>query len=531
MVVAHEMRVLVCDPVAKDGIEFLQRHAGVDLKIGLKPDELIRLIPNYDALVVRSETRVTAQVVQAGTRLQVIGRAGVGVDNIDLAAATMRGIVVVNAPTGNNIAAAEHTMGMMLAVARNIPHAHASVAGGSWERSRFMGVELRGKILGIVGLGKIGTEVARRAQGMEMRLLAFDPYLSADHARRLGIEATGLDELIRQSDFITVHVPLTAQTRGIIGAEQFREMKPSVRLINCARGGIIDEAALVDALDRGLVAGAALDVFSTEPLPAEHPLRNHPKVVLTPHLGGSTYEAQVGVALDVAEQIVSVLNGGSARYAVNAPVILPEAASILLPYMELVGKLGSIATQLSEGQLRGIEVTYAGEISGFDTSPLQAMAIKGLLQPVMAEPLNLVNAPAIAKSRGLNVAERKTGGVANYSNLVTIQLDTEESSHVVAGTLMFGEPHLVRVDEYWLDVALTGGHMLFSYHRDRPGMIGHVGTVLGSADVNISFMAVGRLAPRGEALMAIGVDAPAPAEAVERLLAVPDIYAIRSVTI
>jgi D-3-phosphoglycerate dehydrogenase / 2-oxoglutarate reductase len=525
------MRVLVSDPVADDGVEYLRQHAGVDVKTGLKPDELIHIIPEYDALVVRSETKVTAQVIEAGTRLQVIGRAGVGIDNIDVAAATRRGIVVVNAPTGNNIAAAEHTIGMMLAVARNIPQAHASVKGGAWQRSRYMGVELRNKVLGIVGLGKIGTEVARRAQALEMQVIAYDPYLSAEHARRLGIEAVELENLIPRADFITVHVPLTAQTRGIIGPEQLKRMKPSARLVNCARGGIIDESALVEALDRGLIAGAALDVFTQEPLPADSPLLRSEKIVVTPHLGGSTHEAQVGVAMDVAEQIVAVLNGQSARYAVNAPVIKPEAASTLLPYMELISKLGSIATQLSEGQLRGIEVTYAGEISSFDTTPLQVMAIKGLLQPVLDEPLNLVNAPVIAKSRGLNVAQRKTGEVANYSNLITIQLDTERSSHIVAGSLLFGEPHLVRVDKYWLDVALTGGHMLFSYHRDRPGMIGHVGTVLGAADVNISFMAVGRLAPRGEALMAIGVDEPVRPEAVERLLAVPDIYAVRTVSI
>ncbi len=525
------MRILVTDPVAEDGVEYLRRHAQVDQKIGMKPDELVRIIPDYDALVVRSETKVTAKVIEAGSRLQVIGRAGVGIDNIDVAAATRRGIVVVNAPTGNNIAAAEHTIGMMLAVARNIPQAHSSLKGGAWQRSRFMGVELRDKVLGVVGLGRIGTEVARRAQALEMRVIAFDPYLSAERAAKMGVEAVSLDDLLARSDFITFHVPLTPQTRGLIGPEQFRRMKPSARLVNCARGGVIDEAALIEALDKGLVAGAALDVFSAEPLPSDHPLLRHERVVVTPHLAGSTQEAQVGVAIDVAEQIVEVLNGRSARYAVNAPVIMPEAARVLLPYMDLVGRLASIATQLSEGQLRSVEVTYAGEIANYDTAPLQSMAIKGLLQPVLDEPINLVNAPVIARSRGLNIAERKTSEVANYSNLVTIMVETDRGSHAVAGTLLFSEPRLVRVDKYWLDVALTGGQMLFSYHRDRPGMIGHVGTVLGAADVNISFMAVGRLAPRGEALMAIGVDEPVAPEVVARLLSVPDIYAVRAVSI
>jgi len=525
------MRVLVCDPVAEDGIAYLRERAHVDVRTGLSPEELTRIIPHYDALVVRSETKVTAEVIEAGKRLQVIGRAGVGIDNIDVAAATRRGIVVVNAPTGNNIAAAEHTIGMMLALARCIPQAHASLRAGEWKRSRFMGVELRGKTLGVVGLGKIGTEVARRALGLEMAVIAYDPYLSVEHAARLGVEATGLNDLLARADFVTFHVPLTPQTRGLIGAEQLRRMKRTARLINCARGGIVDEAALLEALDSGTIAGAALDVFAQEPPPADSPLLHHDKVVVTPHLAGSTIEAQVEVALDVAEQIIAVLEGRSARYAVNAPVIPPEAMSVLGPYMELAAKLGSLATQIAEGQLRSIEVTYAGEIAELDTSPLKAMIIKGLMSPILAEEINLVNAPVIARSRGLNVMERKTAQVNNYSNLVTVQVDTDRSSHVVAGTTLLGEPHLVRVDRYWVDVVLAGGVMLFSYHRDRPGMIGHVGTVLGSADVNISFMAVGRLAPKGEALMVIGVDDPVGPDLVEKLLAVPDIHAIRTVKI
>ncbi len=525
------MRVLVSDPVAEDGVEYLRQHAEVDLKVGVKPEELIRIIPQYDALVVRSETKVTAEVIEKASRLQVIGRAGVGVDNIDVAAATRRGIVVVNAPTGNNIAAAEHTVGMMLALARHIPQAYISLRSGEWKRSRFMGVELRDKLLGVVGLGRIGTEVARRAQGLEMRVIAYDPYLSAEHAQKLGIEAVELDDLLQRADFVTLHVPLTPQTRGLIGTEQLRRMKPSARLINCARGGIVDEAALLEALDQGVIAGAALDVFVQEPLPADSPLLRHDRVVATPHLAGSTAEAQVGVALDVAEQIVEVLQGRSARYAVNAPVILPEAMSVLGPYMDLTAKLGSLVTQLSEGQLRSIEVTYAGELAELDTAPLKAMVIKGLLQPILAEEINLVNAPVIARARGLNVVERKTGQVNSYSNLITIQLDTDRSTHVVAGTTVLGEPHLVRVDQYWVDVVLAGGSMLFSYHRDRPGMIGHVGTALGNANVNISFMAVGRLAPKGEAVMVIGVDDPVGPELVEKLLAVPDIHAIRAVKI
>lgn len=525
------MRVLISDPVAEGGIEHLRHHFQVDLKTGMKPEELLQIIPEYDALVVRSETKVTTDVIEAGQRLRVIGRAGVGVDNIDVAAATRRGIVVLNAPTGNNIAATEHTIGMMLAVARHIPQACASVKAGLWQRSRFMGVELRGKVLGVVGLGKIGTEVARRAQGMEMKVIAYDPYLSAEHAQRLGIEAVSLDELLPRADFITFHVPLTPQTKGMIGAQQLRRMKPTVRLVNCARGGIIDESALLEALEQGVIAGAALDVFTREPIPVDHPLLKQERLVVTPHLGGSTVEAQEGVSIDVAEQIVAVLHGKPARYAVNAPVILPETMAVLEPYMKLVSKLGSMATQLAEGQLCSVEVTYAGEMAELDTTPLRAMVIKGLLQPILAEEINLVNAPIIAKSRGLKVVERKTSQAGTYSNLITLQIDTACSTHVVAGTVLFGEPHLVRVDKYWVDVALAGGQMVFSYHRDRPGMIGHVGTLLGAANVNISFMAVGRLAPKGEALMVIGVDDPVGPELVKKLLAVPDIHAVRTVTI
>ena len=525
------MRVLVSDSVAKNGVDYLRQHAEVDVKTGMKPEELLRVIPEYDALVVRSETKVTAQVIEAGTRLRVIGRAGVGVDNIDVPAATRRGIVVVNAPTGNNVAAAEHTIALMLSVARHVPQACASVKSGVWQRSKFTGVELRGKTLGIVGLGKIGTEVARRAQGLEMRVIAYDPYLSLEHAQRLGVEAVQLDGLLERADFVTFHVPMTTQTRGMIGIEQLRRMKPTARLVNCARGGIVDENALLEALDQGLIAGAALDVFTQEPLPADHPLLRHEKLVLTPHLGGSTVEAQEGVALDVAEQVVAVLSGQPARYAVNAPVILPEAMAVLGPYMELASMLGSMATQLAEGQLQSVEVTYAGEIAELDTAPLKAMVIKGLLQPVLDEEINLVNAPVIARSRGLSVTERKTGQVQNYQNLVSIQLDAARSSRVVAGTVLSGQPHLVQVDKYWVDVALASGQMIFSYHRDRPGMIGHVGTLLGAANVNISFMAVGRLAPKGEALMVIGVDEPVEPDLVERLLAVPDIHAIRTVRV
>jgi D-3-phosphoglycerate dehydrogenase len=525
---AATRRVLITDPIAPDGVAYLRQHATVEVRPGLTPAELLEIIGDYTALVVRSETKVTRQVIEAARQLRVIGRAGVGVDNIDVDAATSRGIVVVNAPAGNTVAVAEHTIGLLLAVARRIPQAHASLRRGEWQRSRFIGTEVRNKVLGIVGLGRIGREVARRAQGLEMRVIAFDPYVSADHARRVGVELTDLPTLLRTADFVSIHTPATAQTQGLIGAAELALLKPTAYVINCARGGIVDETALLQALQEGRIAGAALDVFAKEP-PGEHPLLQLDNVVATPHLGASTQEAQVSVALEVAEQVIAVLDGRPAPYAVNAPIVLPETLAVLEPYLRLCETLGQLATQLAEGQLESVEVTYSGEIAEYDTAALQATVIRGLLAPISEERVNIVNAPMIARRRGLKVAERKTTVAENYTNLVTVTLRTDRGERAVTGTVMNGEPHIVRIDGYWVDLVPRGDFVLLSRHIDRPGIIGKVGTLLGEADINISSMQVGRLRPRGQALMALTVDEPIPPEVLERIRAVADIEQVRVV--
>ncbi|MBI2864528.1 MAG: phosphoglycerate dehydrogenase [Chloroflexi bacterium] len=516
------MKVLITDPIAADGVEMLKSKVAVDEKIGIKPAELISIIDQYDALVVRSETKVTAEVIDAGTNLKVIGRAGVGVDNIDVDAATRRGIAVVNAPTSNNIAAAEHTIALMLSLARHIPIAHGSLKAGQWQRSKFVGVEVRNKTLGVIGLGKVGTEVAKRAQGLEMKVIAFDPFVAPDRARKLGIEMLGLDELLQQSDFVTVHTPLTQGTRGLITERELALMKPSARIINCARGGIVNEEALFKTLEDGKLSGAAIDVFSVEPA-VDNILLKSDKVVVTPHLGASTAEAQVGVALDVAEQIIAVLNGQSAKYAVNVPLIPPETLSVLTPYMRLAELLGGLGTQLAEGQLGNIGVMYNGDIANYDTGLLKAGLIKGLLEPVSEEVVNLVNANVIANSRGLHIIEQKGTTCENYTSLVTLKITTSSGVSTVAGTVMRGEPHIVQVDGYWLDVVPSEPYLLFSHHRDRPGIIGAVGTLLGRADINISFMQLGRMRSRGPALMVLGLDEEIPEEQRKGILAIPDI--------
>ena len=427
-------RVLVADPIAIEGIELLRSAADVDVRTGQAQDSLVAAIGDYDALVVRSETRVTRAVIEAGARLQVIGRAGVGVDNIDLEAATERGMIVVNAPQGNTVAAAEHTIALLLALARHVPQADASMRAGKWNRKSFVGTEVRGKALGIIGLGKIGSEVARRAAAMEMRILGFDPFVPVERARALGVESVDFEQLIMLSDFITVHPPLTGATQGMISAAEIARMKPGVRLINVARGGIIDEAELVAAVAAGTVAGAAVDVYTTEP-PVNNPLVDaaDPRIIITPHLGASTAEAQERVAVDVAEQIVDVLSGRPARYAVNAPLLPPETLKVVGPYMAVAELLGRMATQLVTGNLKSIEIEYFGEIAEHDTTPLRASVIRGLLRPISEENVNIVNANLVAQSRGWDIEERKRTSHEVYLNLVNVRVVTSEAEVTVGG--------------------------------------------------------------------------------------------------
>ena len=418
-------KILVSDPIAQEGIDLLGTQAQVDVKLGMKPEELLEVIGGYEALVVRSETKANREVIEAGGSLKVIARAGIGVDNIDLAAATEAGIAVVNAPTGNTVAAAEHTVALMLALARNIPDAHHSVKGGQWRRSAFMGIEVQGKTLGIAGLGRVGSEVARRARSFRMRLVGFDPFVSPEYARQLGVDLMTLDDLLAASDFITLHTPLTESTNKLIGAPQLDKLKPGARLINVARGELVDEDALLEALNAGKLAGVALDVFSQEP-PVGIKLVEHPKVVATPHLGASTEEAQREVAIEAAEQALAVLNGEPARNTVNAPFVAPEVHAVLSPYMNAAAVTGRLLTHLAEGQFMGLTIRYEGEIARHDSSMLKSAVLAGLLGPITGNHVNLINAPVVARERGLRVTEQYNEVSENYAGIISATLETSD---------------------------------------------------------------------------------------------------------
>ncbi len=522
------MKVLITEPISDEGIDILRSHAEVDIKLGLKPEELIPIIGDYEALLVRSQTQVSAEVIQAGEKLQIIARAGIGVDNIDVEEATRRGIVVVNAPSGNVTSAAEHTVALMFALARNVPQANAVLKSGIWRRGDFMGTEIRNKTLGIIGLGNVGSEVARRARGLEMNLIAHDPFISVDHAHHLKVELVSLEQLLKESDFITLHLPLTASTKEIIGAKELALVKPTVRIINTARGGLIDEEALAQAIKEKRVAGAAIDVFSKEPTTKSALFENN-NVIVTPHLGASTTEAQAMVAKDAAEQIITVFSGQPARYAVNAPFIPPETLVTLAPFIELAYAIGKLVSQLTEGQMNAIQVKYEGEIAEYETDVLKASVLRGLLDEISEERVNLINANVVATRRGLAVVEGKETTCENYASLIDVTATTTAGVITVAGTVMRGAPHIVRVNNYWLDVVPTGGYFLFSDHIDRPGLISAVSKVTGDADVDISFMHVSRLKPRGKALMVLALDEPLTEEHLQQIRAIPDIHTAKLV--
>jgi D-3-phosphoglycerate dehydrogenase len=521
------MRVLVTDPIAEEGLAELRRFAEVDVRLGLSGAELLNAVAGVEALVVRSETRVTAEVIEAGARLQVVGRAGVGVDNIDVEAATRRGVLVVNSPTGNTIAATEHTMAMLLALARNIPQAYASLKAGEWKRSQFVGSEVRGRTLGIIGLGKIGQEVAKRARGFEMELIGYDPYVSAEQARAAGIELLSIPEIMRRADFITVHTPLTPATTNLIGERELKLAKSGLRIINCARGGIINEEALARAVSEGRIAGAAVDVFTKEPAVDNVLVRTDGKIVVTPHLGASTEEAQIAVAVDVARQIEEVAQGKQPRFAVNAPPVLPEQLEFLRPYLLLAETMGRLYTQLTEGQIGPIELTLGGEVAGQPAQPLTAAVLKGILEATSDQKVNLVNAAILAKARGLTVSEKKVYDIETYESLLSLQVaDTH-----VAGTVEYGEPRIVQINRYRVDLPASG-IWLVARHQDRPGMVGKVGTLLGESDVNISGMQVGRLTARGDdAIMILIVDDPIPGDVLAKVRAIPGVGETRLVSL
>jgi D-3-phosphoglycerate dehydrogenase / 2-oxoglutarate reductase len=525
------VRVLVAEEVAREGIDLLAaaRHQ-VDERIGCTRDELAAILPEYEALIVRSQVQVDPDLIAAGSKLLVIGRAGVGVDNVDLEAATRAGITVVNAPTGNTIAAAEHTLALLYGVARRTAAADASLRRGEWKRAEFTGLELRGRTLGIIGLGKIGQAIADRARAMEMVVIGADPYVTPEQAAHHGVELMDMALLLGRADVVTIHVPLSRATRNLIGRAEIAQMRPGSIIINVARGGIVDEAAVAEALDSGHLAGAGFDVFDTEP-PVGSPLLTAPNTLLTPHLGASTAEAQVLVAEEVAAQVLDVLEGRSARYAVNAPLLTPETAEAIAPYLPLAEILGRFFAQFSRGGVRTLTLEIAGGLAEYDGTPLIAAVLRGLLETVTTERVNLVNARTLAKARGISLVERKTRDAGGYAAQLTMSSDESPGQRgiTVGGTVAAGEPRITRLGAYRLDME-PADVMLITRHTDKPGMVGRIGAMLGEADVNISGMHLARTRPREDALMILALDDDVPADveaAIRDQEAVLDLWLIR----
>jgi D-3-phosphoglycerate dehydrogenase len=524
-----DMKVLVSDSLSNEGLEILKEHFTVDVSTGLSEEELVKKIKDYDALVIRSGTQVTQKIIEAADNLKIIGRAGVGVDNVDVDAATKKGIIVTNSPEGNMISAAEHTIAMMMAMSRNIPQANASLKAREWKRNKFTGVEVKGKTLGIIGLGRIGSEVAKRASGLEMNLMGYDPFISEKRAVELGVKLATVNEIAKAADYITVHTPLIKETKNILDEEQFALMKPGVKIINCARGGIISEEALAKALESGKVGGAAIDVFVEEP-PFNSPLLNYDNVVVTPHLGASTQEAQVNVAIDIAKEVVSVLTGGLAKNAINIPSVKPEAMAVLAPYIRLSEIMGKIAGQLVDENYEKVEIRYNGEISGKDTRPLTVSALKGLLEMALGSGVNYVNAPTLAKSRQIAVVESKSESSEEYSSTISIKLSHNGQAKLVAGTVVGDEPKIIAVDEDRVDI-FPAGRMIFAKHINRPNVIGPCCLVLGKNDINISGMQVGRAEIGGVTMMVLNVDSEVSDPILEEVRKVDGILDAKLVTL
>lgn len=503
-------RILVTEKIAAEGLAVLQAAGAVDVRLDLDRAALLEAIGGYDALVVRSATRVTAEVIEAGRQLRVIGRAGTGVDNIDVEAATRRGIIVVNAPASNNVAVAELTIGLLIGLARSIPQAHGSLQGGKWERTKYVGWEVRGKTLGLLGLGRIGSEVAVRARALEMHLLAYDPVVSLDRAEQIGVELVTMDELLARSDVVSLHVPLVEATRNLLDAGRIAKMKRGAYLINASRGGIVDEAALLAALASGQLGGAALDVFTKEPPDPESPITHHPKIITVPHIGASTAEAQISAGSEVAEGVAAALTGATPRYAVNAPFVAPEAWGVLQPYLTLGRQMGKLICQMIADPVRSYDLELRGELAHIDSHPVRLAVLQGLLEASSPVRITPVNAPLIARERGVRLTERTDPDAESYTGLLVVKVQTADSVREFRGTVLRGEPNIVQADGYTVSF-VPQGPLLFTYHRDRPGMIGRVGTLLGGSDVNISGMYVGRMAPREQAMMVLTLDEPAPA--------------------
>jgi len=509
------MKILISDPISERGVQLLQGNPAfqADKNTGLKEDQLCEIIGQYDALVVRSQTKVTKKVIEAAKKLRVIGRAGVGVDNVDVDAATRRGIIVMNTPGGNTISTAEHTFSMMMALARKIPQAHASVKAGKWDRKSYEGVELYNKTLGIIGMGRIGSEVARRAIAFGMRVLAYDPFLSLSRAKTLQVEVVELDDIYTRSDFITVHVPITDQTRGMINTNAIAKMKKGVRLINCARGGVISEKDLCDAIKSGHVAGAALDVYEKEP-PTDSPLRELDAVVMTPHLGASTHEAQESVGTEIAEQIAEALTGGTIRNAVNMPSIDAKALAVLQPYLAFGEKMGRLLAQLAPPRIERLTIEFCGKAGELESSPISRAVLKGFLESAEGGDVNYVNAPIIAQQLGIHVDEVKSNEPIDYAELINVRAVTDGRGASLSGTFYgsVNNPRIVRINDKPVE-AVPNGVLFIMNNKDRPGVVGWIGTIMGKHGVNIASMSLGRDKAGGQALTVLNLDS-APSDAV-----------------
>lgn len=510
-------KVLVSDALAAPGLEILERARGIEVQDspGLAPGDLLEAIRDAEGLVIRSGTKVTAEVIDAAHELRVIGRAGIGVDNVDVPAASARGIVVVNTPEGNNITTAEHAIALLVSLARHVPQATASMKAGRWEKKKFQGLELFNRTLGVLGLGNIGRIVATRAKGLGMRVIAYDPHISTDQAQRLDVELVGLDELLARADAVSVHVPRTKDTAGLLGRDAFAQARPGLLVVNAARGGIVDEEALLEALESGQVGGAALDVFAEEPPPADHPLVSHERVICTPHLGASTEQAQLNVSIAVAEQVRDYLLDGVIRNAVNVPSISPELLAQVRPYLVLGEKLGRFQGQLCPGAIEEIEIEYAGDVAELRVAPVTIAVLKGLLESV-TDRVNMVNAPILAQERGIKVVESKASRPTDFASTITTRVRGCVDRLIAGAIFHGGQPRIVRVDDFMLE-AIPEGPTILIHNRDETGVVGNVGQVLGDARVNISRMQLGLVPERSEAAMLVNVG-PAPDDAVmERL--------------
>lgn len=519
------MKILAADGIAKEGIELLSKEPDFEVvvKDKISHEELLETIGEYDALMVRSASKVTPDIIEKADKLKIIGRAGVGVDNIDLPAATAKGIIVINSPSGNTTAATEHTMAMMLSLARHIPIANETTQKGEWNRKKYKGVELKGKTLGIVGLGRIGGGVAIRSQSFDMNVIAYDPYMNEERAKNLGVRVGSLQEVIRESDFITVHMPLTPETKGMISMKEMKEMKKGVRLINCARGGIIDEKDLAEAVKEGIVAGAAIDVFTSEPLDENNPLRGVPGIILTPHLGASTVEAQIAVSVDVAEGIFAALKGEPVTTAVNMAPVSREVMKVLSPYLNLGERLGCTLCSLAESAITSLEITYSGKITEVNTGLLSTAIIKGMLNQIMEQEVNYVNAPKFAEERHIKVVESKEKEARHFRSLIHVVAKTKNGEVTVDGALFGDEGRIVNINNFRVDVE-PHARILICPHINRPGVIGTVGSIMGEANINISGMQVGRTEIDGTNLMVLTIDNDIPSSVLNKVKSIDGIF-------